>query len=238
MFVGWEFVAPLYMALFVFFTGIKSYYYPSPRAIDLATARSLQLACLVNYLPVIAYTFACSTFPSFQWALSHATLPLTIQLARKGVLWWEPTSCGGGGGGPALLWGDRDLKPISIFFSLLQLSLLLVSFFGDSTKGISMLRFIDLRSAFSSGNPCGGDDAKALLLDLMLMAFMWFIIWDIRRVNANSENLGSMMLFYTAMGLALAPSVAVARLWASRETEWEASRKRQSPIDAGPDEKA
>lgn len=233
MFVGWEFVAPLYMALFVFFTGVKSYYYPSPRAIGLATARSLQLAYLVNYLPVIVYTFACSTFPSFPWVLSHATLPLTIQLATKWVLWQDPTS---GDGGPALLWGDRDLKSISKFFLFLQLFL---PFFGYTSKGgLSILRINDLRSLLSSGKPYGGDDAKALLLDVIMMAFMWFIIWDIRRVNASSKNLGLMVLTHTAMGLALTPSVAVAHLWASRETEWEASRKRKSPIDNQPDEKA
>jgi hypothetical protein len=223
------------MALFIFFTGLGSYYYPSPRAIDLATAQALQLAYFVNYLPVIAYTYACSTFPSFTWAFAHATLPLTIQLATKWVLWRAPTSFSRGG--PALLWGDRDLKSISKLFLLLQLSLLLVSFFGEPLKGHSRLRFVDLRSVLTSGNLYGGDDVKALLLDVMLMAFTCFVIWDIRRVNASSETLGSMMLFRAAMGLSLGPGVALAHLWASRETEWEASRRRQSSIDNGFDEK-
>ncbi|KAJ5591276.1 hypothetical protein N7450_005248 [Penicillium hetheringtonii] len=83
IFVGWEFVAPAYFALFVFHTGTKSYYYPCPRSIDLAAAQAFVFAYLVNYIPPIVCTFACSTFPSLLWSISHATLPLAIRPLAK-----------------------------------------------------------------------------------------------------------------------------------------------------------
>lgn len=223
MFVGWGLVAPIYMILFVFSTGARAYYYPGPRAIDLSVARALQPAFLINYLPIIAYTFASSTFPSFLWALSHATLPLTIGFVAKWIARRSTTSLRG----PAILWGSQDLKSISGLFQILRIILFLEFLFGEARVGLSALKLADSHPLFFSGaSSYSSEDVKAALLDVIMMGFMYFTMWDLQRVKANAESLGTMIFNGTGAAIAFGPAVAVARLWETREAQWEASRQR------------
>ncbi|KAJ5235713.1 uncharacterized protein N7469_004881 [Penicillium citrinum] len=227
IFVGWEFVAPAYFALFVFHTGTKSYYYPCPRSIDLAAAQAFVFAYLVNYIPPIVCTFACSTFPSLLWSISHATLPLAIRPLAK----WIARRSTGSIRGPAILWGDQDMKYTTRFFSLMSMFSLVGYLFSNPLKGQSGAKLLPLYLLVVQGGSLDPSEVRILLLDLIMMAFLCFIIWDTRRINASNAGLSTILLTISN-ALLFGPAVALANLWSTRETEWEASRQRQErPID-------
>lgn len=184
-------------------------------------------AYLVNYLPAIAYTFACSTFPSLWWALSHATLPLTIQVLARWAARRSTTPLRG----PAFQWGGLDLKLFRPFFIILYMVQLLAFPLENTTMGSSRPKVIPLYSLLFSENVYAMDDVKALLLDVIMMAFICFIMWDIRRVRAYNEGFLTMVLINIGMAIVFSPAMALAHLWESRETQWEASRQRKKPID-------
>jgi len=161
------------------------------------------------------------------WSFSHATLPLAIWPIAK----WIARRSTGSIRGPAILWGDQDMKYTTRFFSLMSMFSLVGYLFSNPLKGQSGAKLIPLYSLVVQGSSLDPSEVRILLLDLIMMAFLCFIIWDTRRINASNAGLSTILLAISN-ALLFGPAVALANLWSTRETQWEASRQRQErPID-------
>lgn len=105
LFNGWEILAPIYFALFIYSTASSAYYFRSARALDIVMTTSIRPARVTIYSPVFIYTLWSPMFPTRAWTVAHATLPLTIRLFRK----WTTYRYKGPISSPVLLWGVKDV---------------------------------------------------------------------------------------------------------------------------------
>lgn len=95
----------------------------------------------------------------------------------------------------------------------------------------SILKSVSLRNFVFTEHSYSPDEIKHVMLGWTTLAFVMFMIWDIRRVNIRDGSLFTMVLTTFGMGVGTHPSMALVYLWASRETKWEESRQRQKPVE-------
>jgi hypothetical protein len=135
--------------------------------------------------------------------------------------------------GPALLWGDGDLEYISTVFDSLTPTVYLACHWPMAKNWAIEPRMVSLCNLSFSDKTYTGYAASALMLDALIVVFIVFILWDIRRVHAFTTISRWDIINNVTVGLVLSPAMGLALLWAKRETHWEASRQRKKPAVEG-----
>lgn len=222
IFIGWEILAPIYFALFIYLTAPEVFYYPSARALDIAMVTSIQWAWLATYVPVFAYTLWSPTFPNGWWTISHAALPVTSRLFRK----WTAPRCKDSLGSPSLLWGAKDVPFLSNFMKLLHVTQYLEL---TATKFSLWNMVLEVyQNGFNSVVTV--DCAKAMLLDSAIAVFCIFAYWDLRRIGASTSNFWLHVITGVLVAVAFSPATTLALLWGLREVQWSEARQRKDTV--------
>lgn len=197
-------------------TATKPFYYPSARALDLAMVQALIPSYLATYLPPLVCTFVFPTLSTKAWAISHVTLPFVVRLSKAIIERWSSIPVG-----PEVQYGDLDLPPLTRFLRLLWGVQIIVSLFPKTS-------LLDKAyHAFRQGgfNDFGGVLGELLLLESLVLIFLAFSVWDLRRVHPDNE--GSLMQFFRlSVAVLLSPTAALTWFWKDREISWEEGRQK------------
>ncbi|KAJ5624456.1 hypothetical protein N7510_000765 [Penicillium lagena] len=214
----WEYVLPLYFALYILATAPRAFYYPSPRAVDMDVAKAIMPAYIAVYGTAYLYTWRSSTsFPTWLWQGAHVLFPISIALF-KGI---RTNSSSPAAKAEMQLFGDQDIGLLASFqrFS---------SFFPSLFNIVTVSIFLPQRPAFGlyySGEAFGGA-AKIMSMNASIVIIMLFALWDLRRVHATDMGFVRGAILILLLSLALTPAGAFPQLWIDRETKWQQGRQR------------
>lgn len=223
---GWEIVLPVYFAIHIYMSGQQPFYYPAPRAINLSAAKALPLGIFAIYIP----STAC-----FATILGHnpgETRPFRVEQVIPVVYASFPVLLHFGkhffqAGAKELsfgqmLFGARDLKYISRFFSIIFLvsstsHMVLVSRFSPEIVS-------DIRTLTTTPS---AQLVQVGCLALVVVVWCTFTIWDMRRVNLT--KISPLIMFFGALlgSFIIGPAAVLSGLWKWREGVLEMGRQRQ-----------
>lgn len=216
-------VLPIYFALHIYLTKRRSFYNPSPRAINPWAARALPVALLISYVPRIFKILVLSSWsgpeylPNSGWSLSmvHIALPIILHI---GKLFYQTGATKLTVG--QLLYSTRDMKYLSRFFGMILVL--------TSTAHLVLVSRLISSSDFTAFKAMTAPLLELLqLVSLAVSVAAWccFVIWDMRRVNLTT-NSPLVMLFGSFVACILVgPGAVLASLWRWRERELESGKK-------------
>ncbi|KAJ5155343.1 hypothetical protein N7492_008146 [Penicillium capsulatum] len=214
-FIGWELLTVAYFSIFILSTAAKQSYFPSARSLDLAMVKALPVAFLVTYVAPTVYTLNAVETSAQAWAIAHASLPVVLSICRR-----VASRVSAKIDGPELFYGKKDVLPLVTFFlgtAILQ-------------GGISRLIHPNgLAHTISwSGHAMGPTQAKAAILDIVILVFSLFSYWDLRRVNAITSAYYPELILGVVIALEVSPATTLGLLWAIRESQWEEARAKKN----------
>lgn len=215
-FIGWEYLIPIYFSLFVLLTAARPSYFPSARTLDLPMVKALFPAYLITYAAPTVYTAVAPESSAHAWKIAHAALPVALWLCGKVASLVSTTITG-----PETLYGKKDLQPLVNFFTgagLLQVAALGVNNFNGLVHAIHV---------YSFGRPTTPTEESALTLDLVILFFIFFTYWDLRRVNVLTNIHYPELFTNIIVAFAISPATALGMLWATRERDWEEARAKK-----------
>lgn len=218
--IGWELVVPIYFALFIYLTGVKPFYYPSARAVDLATAEALQPAYLATYALPTIYSFLSSAFPTRMWMIAHAGFPVVVQVFRTQAARRTPVAKG-----PRVSFGHQDSRLSEILFNLQSAQQAALFLRAQDYWTITQLTNGYRHRSFGA---LSSDEASTLLLGYTIAILGAFAYFDARRVGAWKGALWKDVPLGTLIALAFSPSTALCLLWRTREANWIQARQREA----------
>lgn len=216
-------VLPIYFALHIYLTKRRSFYHPSPRAINPWAAKALLVALLITYTPRIFKILAPSSWsgrggvPNSGWSPSmvHVALPIILHI---GKLFYKTGATKLTIG--QLLYSTRDMKYISRFFGMILVL--------TSTAHLVLVSRLISSSDFTAFKAMTGPSLELVqLVSLTASVVAWccFMIWDMRRVNLTT-NSPLVMLFGSFIACILVgPAGVLAALWRWRERELEHGKR-------------
>lgn len=221
---GRAIIIPMYFAIHIYATRDRSFYYPSPRVINVWIAKSLPICFVTAYALPFMHTMAWIRYsdgqrlPATTWSTlsgAHLIMPLVLRLGR-----WVHEKNQPGIPPVELVCGSQDIAYLSRFFTLL---LYLAS--------AAHLAFASsLWSLFKAGefwNLLNPTAAEAGCLGLAILAWCYFVLWDLHRVNIMETPLPTALILVLLGSVLLGPSATLAALWRWREGTMEACRKRK-----------
>ncbi|KAJ5579532.1 uncharacterized protein N7459_005517 [Penicillium hispanicum] len=219
LFIGWELVIPIYFALFIYLTGARPFYYPSARAVDLATVKALQPAYIATYALPTIYSFISSAFPTQMWMIAHAGFPVVVQVFRTLAAQRTPVAKG-----PRVSFGHQDSKLSDILFNLRSAQQAALFLSAPDYRTITQLTHVYRHGSFGT---LSSDEASTLLLAYIIAILGAFAYFDARRVGAWKGALWKDIPFGTLVTLAFSPTTALCLLWTAREANWTQARQRK-----------
>lgn len=178
--------------------------------------QALAPAYLVTYLPSLVCTFLYPTLSVKAWTISHVALPFVLRLSKNLVGRLFVIPCG-----PEAQYGKMDLPALTSFLRLVYVTQLIVSLLtrnGPLTKLYNFSQGGDFSGVQMSG--------EILLLEVSVLVFFLFSLWDFRRVHPHNEDLW-MQVFQASVAFALSPTAALAWFWKDREVQWEEARQKK-----------
>jgi hypothetical protein len=218
--VGWEFITPIWFALFIMATTLKHFYFPSARRINLSVGLSLWPAFFLTYGLIFIYSLVAYTVSDQWWMLSHATLPLMIQLSRKLIarlLSPPPDS-------PGKVYGEQDARHLRSFMRMATW----IPFIGLGSYKYRFYRILYDIYNLGYRQVVTGDATKKMLLDVAILLFIVFVFWDLHRVGIRVPDFWLNLAYGLFLTLGLGPAPALGELWGLREELWEKARKRET----------
>lgn len=222
---GWDITVPLYFALYVLLSNHREFYYPTPRTIELPVAKALPIALVLTYTAAICVSvrgfgrIPTIGFEPTLWQTAHVGLPVVVSVVKetfKGSM-NIPT-------GVKSVWGDADIPYLSRFQGLI----LFISSTAHVLFMVSCVR-LELGSRGTGLVYCSaGDVMQFALVGLAIILWLFFTVWDLRRVNATDVSWTRAVL-YIALGTVLfGPASCLAATWCWREVTLERSRTREA----------
>lgn len=227
IFLGWEKILPIFCILHIFLSRKTSFYYPSPRTIDLEVAKSLLISLAATYPIAIASSIRWLSDPrgvfdaylSFLWNITHTAFPIATFLYRKFV----PTSRSA----PLalnrikILYGNSDLKHMRRFQATLFLMACIMHIMTAITSVLlsnSALATTDLIGWWA----------------LTSTVFTWccYTIWDLHRVYDFGYSLTLLLLNLLLSLIVFGPAATLTGTWMWREQALETARARQHRVEA------
>lgn len=218
--VGWEYITPVWFALFIITTALKPFYFPAVRSIGPDVGLALWAGTLLTYGPVLGYSLWTATVSDRFWMLSHAALPFLIRLSRKLLTRWlhaPPNS-------PARAYGEQDAKHLRNFLRIIAW----IPFVNLASYEYRPYHVLHDIYHFGYSEAVRGEVAKKMLLDVAIMVFIFFVFWDLRRVGVRSLSSWT----WVVLALGLGPASALGELWGLREELWEEARRREPTDEA------
>ena len=216
--VGWEYITPVWFALFIIATALKPFYFPAVRSIGPDVGLALWAGTLLTYGPVLGYSLWTATVSDRFWMLSHAALPFLTRLSRKLLTRWLNAPLNS----PARAYGEQDAKHLRNFLRMVAW----IPFVKLASYEYRPYRVFHDIYHFGYSEAVRGEVAKKMLLDLAIVVFIFFVFWDLRRVGVRSLSSWT----WVVLALGLGPASALGELWGLREELWEEARRRE-PID-------
>lgn len=215
---------PIYFALYILATAPRSFYYPSPRAVDMGVAKAIMPAYCAVYGSAYLYTWRFSTsFPTRLWQVAHILFPVSIALFKR----IRTKSSSPAAKAEMQLFGDRD---IGLLASFQRLSSFFPSLFSTVMASIFLPHNPSFGSMYYNGKAFG-DAAKIMSMNASIVIIMLFALWDLRRVRATDLGFVRGAVLILLLSLALTPAGALQQLWVYRETKWQQGRQRINKSD-------
>jgi hypothetical protein len=230
LFVGWEYMVPIYFALYIWCSGDKFFYYPTPMAIERSSVKAMRISYIFTYLPAIGLTIWKPNFMSTTWAVAHILFPLVTYCCRKWIIRRgsaanrrKPGVFDNGYIGPVQL-----LLLLNIGMSLLiqtpQVRRDLYKSYGRAMMGYALPR----------------DEARIISTDWAILIFLCFSLWDLKRVNISATGVFNGIYSILAVSFCLTPGGILMNNWIAREQSWDRARRisdteDKKGIDGGPD---
>jgi hypothetical protein len=215
LFFGWEYMTPVWFAMFILATALKPFYFPAVRSVGPYVGPALWAGFILTYGPAFGYSFWTSTVSDRFWMLSHAVLPFTVQFSKKVLTRWLNAPLNS----PAKAYGEHDAKHLRNFLRMAT--------WISSVKLISYeYRFYSvLYEMYDLGysEVLRSDVAKKMLLDVAILVFILFVFWDLHRVGVRSLSSWT----WVVLAIGLGPATALGELWGLREELWEKARRRE-----------
>lgn len=216
-------ILPIYFALHIYLSGGRSFYHPSPRAINPRAAKALPMALLVAYTPSVLKFWHSSmsapkAFVASGWNpyLMHIALPVTLHI---GKLFYDKGASKLTVG--QLLYSTRDLKYLTRFFGILLV-------LATIAHWMLLSRLISYSGSTAFETVARPSTELVQLASLAISVLTWccFMTWDMRRVNLTTRS-PLAMFFCSSIGcIIFGPAAVLTALWQWREIKLENGRKR------------
>jgi hypothetical protein len=214
LFVGWEYIIPMYFALYIWTSGVKTFYYPTPRVIERSLGKSMRIAYTFIYLPTIGLSIWKPDFMSTTWAAAHTMFPIVTygfnqMIARRSsaINRRKP--------------GVFDNEHIGPIKEVLFLNMVVSIGAQFKSRG----NFYQYYGRALMGYPLGRDEARIASTDWATILFMFFSLWDLSRVNIAAEGVVEDMAWILASVFMVTPNFILMNSWNAREEQWERARK-------------
>ncbi|KAL2846194.1 hypothetical protein BJY01DRAFT_175948 [Aspergillus pseudoustus] len=219
-YIGWDSTLSIYLSLWILGTRFRGFYHPWPRVIPQAAADALPIAVPVALWGTFMLKQLPSFGPSFLQLDSRASSSLVLCLLTSLLSYFFKRS-GGPSWVPSIQWGSSDIKPISRFFSLVFVDV------GFCHMGFVKDNLIPALRDASAGHLT---DEVLRFETLLLVMVLWllFTVWDLRRVNVVDWSLSRAALYIFAGFAFVGPGATLVAAWWVREKVWERSRHRIS----------
>ncbi|KAJ5137381.1 uncharacterized protein N7443_010326 [Penicillium atrosanguineum] len=218
--VGWEYITPVWFALFILATALQPFYFPAVRSIGPDVGLALWAGTLLTYGPVLGYSLWTSTVSDRLWMFSHAVLPFVVRLSRKLLIRWLNATRNS----PARAYGEQDAKHLRNFIRMAAwIPFIKLASYGYRPDNV-------LHNIYHLGysEAVRGEVAKKMLLDVAIVVFIFFVFWDLHRVGVRSLS----SCTWVVLALGLGPATALGELWGQREELWEEARRRETVDEA------
>lgn len=216
---------PVYLALSIYMSKTRSFYYPSPRAINISVAKALPKTLVIAYTPLMIQLATKIGQQQEQeayiapWALSlaHLSLPILLHIGKR---FYKSASDQLSVG--QLLFEARDMKHLSSFLTL-------ILFFASSSHLILVCKYLGNLN-FELSNLTGTPSFECVqfgCLALTVVTWCLFVVWDMRRVNLTKASMPVILLGLMVGSVFLGPAAVLAGLWRWREQALENGRQRR-----------
>lgn len=222
--VGWEVALPIYFALYIYISKTRSFYYPSPRAINPSAAKALLPALIFALVAPFARFATLHTQqkklefdldPAFNLHLAYISLPILVKFGERlnaKVSIHLPVG--------ELLFGTRDMKHLSRFFTFL--------FIFTSTAHlicVSKLLFEVYDDIGEQSSTSHSDWTRLGSLSIAVVSWCSFVVWDMRRVNLCKLSMPVAIICFMIGCVVLGPGAVLAILWRWRDQALENGRR-------------
>ncbi|OQD90577.1 hypothetical protein PENANT_c001G05962 [Penicillium antarcticum] len=227
--IGWEYIIPIYLALYVWVSGDRLFYYPTPMAIEHSAGRAMAFAYLFTYFPTAGFTIWKPEFMSTTWAAAHIMFPIVTSCLCK---WIAQHSHAANRRKP----GVFDNKYIWPVYSVLLVNMFL--------SIVALLTFrSDLYQLYGRAlmeSTIERDEASIVSIDWAILIFMVFSLWEFKRVNISAKGVFEGIIWIVAATFSMTPSLILMNNWIGREKRWERARQasyteNKKTSDAGSD---
>ncbi|KAJ5770436.1 uncharacterized protein N7511_002487 [Penicillium nucicola] len=213
-FLGWQYIIPIYFALYVWFSGDRLFYYPTPMAMDYSVGNPMIIAYLFTYLPALGFTIKNPNHISTSWPAAHIMFPILSSCFHKLIVRRSPA---GNRRNP----GVFDNKYIWSVYSVLLLNMAL----SVAAPLISGKDLYQIYGRALMGSTIERDEARIASIDWAILIFMIFSLWELHRVNIAAKGVFEGMLWIIATPCSMAPSLVLMKSWLGREKKWKQARQ-------------
>lgn len=210
----WEIPFALYSGWYIYQSAAPEFYYPSPRAIDVGAAMSLPYSVILAYAAPIYLTVLSEDPTHLPWIAAHLILPmlaysLSILLHKTADL---PT------GVKIAFTGDLDIPHLKRYYNIVFL-------IAASTH------ILTLATQYKRGDSLITSTQSFWTIALVIVAFLVFTLWDLKRVNIFVGSLSRVSVLFVLGMVVFGPGAILIESWKWRETTIERARKEKKKIE-------